>query len=498
MNAMFVVCVPLLVLLTSAGSLAWLRSRLSGYKGQGGGGALWLQRRAGTRAVCRRLDAQAAGPATWTWATPSRIEFNETGVSETSCYWNHELGRSNQLLPVMHVHDAFGRWVTGVWMYYAEGCSDLMWDAGRTLAAPNKISAAIHLLLEESPCGPSDVVCAKRELLARIHKKEAGKGNATMGASPCGDPRRPLCGIRNFCAIVEAYPYRLAACPTSKWAHVAAAVGCPFDDVIYPLLRSHGYDSLQLLASPQGRNPRRWRTEIWDIRDTRAQDQIERQAHRGSGKFFSALRCEGAPCRPTAEFPDCLSCQGCHSACDGHVHQGPLPAERDHCLNVLSSTANMPWALSSGPIRQALPHPPHPHALPAFNLGMIKTGTTSLDRAMQLMGLNPCKWQPQPNNFSLADMAAFARSPHRGATPLHHLVRDGVCGGLSDNPWWMLYPSLLAGYPEAKFILTVRPGPKRERCARWLRSAKLTWKDNEAKPGGFAPGYVRPNHRPPA
>ena len=44
-------------------------------------------------------------------------------------------------------------------------------------------------------------------------------------------PRRPLCGIRNFCAIVEAYPYRLAACPTSKWAHVAAAVGCPFDDV---------------------------------------------------------------------------------------------------------------------------------------------------------------------------------------------------------------------------------------------------------------------------
>ena len=179
---MFVVCVPLLVLLTSAGSLAWLQSRLSGYKGQGGGGALWLQRRAGTRAVCRRLDAQAAGPATWTWATPSRIEFNETGVSETSCYWNHELGRSNQLLPVMHVHDAFGRWVTGVWMYYAEGCSDLMWDAGRTLAAPNKLSAAIHLLLEESPCGPSDVVCAKRELLARIHKKEAGKGSA----SPCG------------------------------------------------------------------------------------------------------------------------------------------------------------------------------------------------------------------------------------------------------------------------------------------------------------------------
>ena len=43
----------------------------------------------------------------------------------------------------------------------------------------------------------------------------------------------------------------------------------------------------------------------------------------------------------------------------------------------------------------------HPYALPAFNLGMIKTGTTSLDRAMQLMGLNPCKWQPKPNNFSL-------------------------------------------------------------------------------------------------
>jgi hypothetical protein len=423
-----------------------------------------------------------------TFAAPSGVEFRPTGPNKP-CHFNPQLGRHNQLLPVTHTHDAFGRGTNGVWMYHAEGCSDLMWNASHTLAAPNKIDAAIQLLLKQKPCAPSNVTCAKRLLLKHIIKLVNGRT-----AEPGTACNQPLCGYSDFCAVVRGYPFGSAACPQHPWAKVARATGCPFDALIYPLLRSHGYDSLQLLASPQGRDPMQWRTELWDVRDTRTQDEIEVGPSKGrGGRFLKALRCKGAQCRPTSGFADCMECEGCVSACVGHVHVGPPPSERDDCRAILPGRDRLLDDLTLMPRRRA-PRAVHPHPLPVFNLGMIKTGTTSLDRAMSLMRLNPCKWKPAPTTFRLADMAAFARSPRHGNTSIHHLVRDGVCGALSDNPWWMLYPSLLTYYPEAKFILTVKPGTVQDRCQRWLRSANGTWQDNGRKAGGFSPGY-RSFHR---
>ena len=107
--------------------------------------------------------------------------------------------------------------------------------------------------------------------------------------------------------------------------------------------------------------------------------------------------------------------------------------------------------------------------------------------------IKPCKWLPDPKQFNLSHMADFVKSPLHGTSELHHLVRDGVCGALSDNPWWMLYPSLMSAYPDAKFILTTRPDAP-DRCARWLKSVKGVWSRFNNQGGGFSPGY-RSFHR---
>lgn len=253
--------------------------------------------------VCRMLSPTTVRAATVTWAAPSRVEYPEV----SSCRFNHELGQSHRLLPVTHTHDPFGKFYSGIWMYYARGCSQTMWNAGRTLSAVNKIDAAIKMVMVDRLECRSNASCAKHRLLKWMHNQYH------KGVQLC---TKPICGIPQFCSIVRDYPFGKARCPERPWHDVAKAVGCPIDTFIYPLLRKHGYDSLQILAASKGHDPLKWRTEIWDVRDVRSADKIEADP---SGAFLRSLSCHWAPCIPSANFTKCVACEGCDMACEGHV-----------------------------------------------------------------------------------------------------------------------------------------------------------------------------------
>jgi len=282
-----------------------------------------------------------------TWAAPRHVEFLAT---EGLCQFNPELGRSFTPLAVTHVHEEFTKFTPGIWMYYARGCSTVMWNPGKTIAAHNKIEAALKLLLLSGPKGcrwlpnttaaeigasredGSEVACAKHRLLKYIHRFEHADGSVPL----CS---RPLCKISNFCDLVRNYPLHEATCPGKgkvvkelsplrgkkgrsfsrpkfePWARVAAGLGCPLDNMLLPLLRKYGYDSLQLLASPQGGRLSSWRTELWDVRDPRTTDRILTDASAAiPNAFVGNLSCRGVPCK-LIDVGGCMARQGCSHAC---------------------------------------------------------------------------------------------------------------------------------------------------------------------------------------
>ena len=115
-----------------------------------------------------------------------------------------------------------------------------------------------------------------------------------------------------------------------------------------------------------------------------------------------------------------------------------------------------------------------------FNVGLIKTGTGSLDMALSWSGIKtPCKFVPQP--IYLDELESFLRDPANATSRHHRAIRS--CGTLSDSPWWALAPALLRAFPEAKFVLTRWAGG----CERWLQSVSGLWRslyfDNGQKRG---------------
>ena len=104
---------------------------------------------------------------------------------------------------------------------------------------------------------------------------------------------------------------------------------------------------------------------------------------------------------------------------------------------------------------------------PVINLGLIKTGTTSLDTALRWSGHAACKWS---SSVHLDDLAAFARAdgPPSNSSSLERELHS--CGALSDNPWWILFPSLMRRYPRVRYVLTSHTN-----CSTWLSSVDGLW-----------------------
>ena len=92
-------------------------------------------------------------------------------------------------------------------------------------------------------------------------------------------------------------------------------------------------------------------------------------------------------------------------------------------------------------------------------IGFHKTGTSSLGKALQVLGYRVCG--------SLVEAADLEQH----SEPQQYLWKRAqtqipLYDGFQDTPWFLLYEHLFEKYPEAKFILTTRDEDS------WMRSVQ--------------------------
>lgn len=97
-----------------------------------------------------------------------------------------------------------------------------------------------------------------------------------------------------------------------------------------------------------------------------------------------------------------------------------------------------------------------------FGIGLHKTATTSLHRAMKILGVNSAHWENAHWARAIFDEM---RSERRSRTLEHHYA-------LCDLPIPLLFRELDEAYPGSKFILTVRDEQE------WIASVRNHWSKN--------------------
>jgi len=60
-------------------------------------------------------------------------------------HFNQELGVSHASIPVTHTQARQDPWQVGLWFYYMRGCSDFLWNVGRTVLYRNRCDAVVEL-----------------------------------------------------------------------------------------------------------------------------------------------------------------------------------------------------------------------------------------------------------------------------------------------------------------------------------------------------------------
>lgn len=258
-----------------------------------------------------------------------------------------ELGQDHIRLPVTHQlvrgchksHHAR----EALWLYYAEGCSDLYYNVGRTLRARNKVEAALLIAQRAGRVDPAAHVASwlrqgpMRRGLARSRyvtalseiDLSAVLRNAAAGPFQGADakPRAasgPFCNVEFMRLSKVQQEYRRANCtgPCAVFEFVACLWLFEFlDDFLETESRRAGLDSLILSQSPQGgygffTEPYRWSIEILDVRAARlpSPNKVGRKrmrptsAHVRSRLPFLSDR-DGRSCEPTCWFDCCMACR---------------------------------------------------------------------------------------------------------------------------------------------------------------------------------------------
>jgi hypothetical protein len=225
---------------------------------------------------------------------------------------NSELGRSHAWLPITQTTDEWANRSMGVWLYYAQGCSDVLWNCGRTISGRHKlhVAAQLHAMLqwELNSCRTHE--CQVAFLVGLLHTS-----HITAYATP-EDVRESLRWSG------DTYP------EARNWPQLVAQENA-LQDWIFPTARKLGFESVQFLMNPmpcQGdtrRCRRKWHTELWDIRE----DAITFDQLRWNSSFVRGLRCNHHACRlegRAERSASCLSCEGCSTAC----HRGAVRRPR--------------------------------------------------------------------------------------------------------------------------------------------------------------------------
>ena len=98
-----------------------------------------------------------------------------------------------------------------------------------------------------------------------------------------------------------------------------------------------------------------------------------------------------------------------------------------------------------------------------FGIGFHKTGTSSLGRALEILGYKSCLGANELRN-NLGELKMM-RCLFSGDHELLYKYADQY-DAFTDLPWFAIYKSLDTHYPNSKFILTIREEES------WLASAK--------------------------
>ena len=199
-----------------------------------------------------------------------------------------DLGIDGAWLPVTHTRDRTALHSGGVWLYYARGCSDLLWHMGRTLLARNRAHSAI--LIEQRLGGGSDLEAAERVVAWMKKHNEVGllQRGAQFFGRPVYNPAYILGGAARGilgeagCMVGEAFwsngSLRVCSCAstpksTKRLFAMSGIIGNGalqmYAEAALATLRARGglpWDTLQLSEQMQGHGSRSWAIEIWDVR----------------------------------------------------------------------------------------------------------------------------------------------------------------------------------------------------------------------------------------
>ena len=226
----------------------------------------------------------------------------------------------------------------GLWFYLARGCSDMLWNVGRSLRALNKLHALTLLTGRSRICRTIASLIGKDRTLGLSAAKLRARGVP-------GSRRLWLRGV----LLEEGCNGFVDSFGTHKYANLSLlelrrldpfqVVGASlFDAEIMRMARAQGFDSVQLLMQPGGgpNGLNALETEFFDIRETRHVCDIEKDP----AALLRYLRtASGAPCRPTRSFSSCMACKSgntsardpcnidCEISMDGGLHGTPVPCK---------------------------------------------------------------------------------------------------------------------------------------------------------------------------
>jgi len=307
---------------------------------------------------CRALRGASSVPLPCESTTYSPFLFpagaTHRNPIRAPCEMPGELGVTGAWLPVVHQLDIG---TTGLWMYYARGCSDMLWNVGRTLIARNRCHAA--MLLAKMSHNITDQAAAARaakhlQLDDVQHVRSRAMG--WMHASPnvtsaelLADCARGLFGNCTGGMWDEDGRLQMCTCaagrqgserwnethPVGSWqvqgrkrsmtlSLLAGSAG--LDEALKTLMlrlpRRLRLDTLQLWQQPQGGGSLLWATELMDVRHAglfpkgareRAIAADPELLARRARRLVGGLNVAGtasttAACLPSRGFERCLAC----------------------------------------------------------------------------------------------------------------------------------------------------------------------------------------------
>ena len=197
------------------------------------------------------------------------------------------LGRDHAWLPVTHIGGPRKGPTDsgGLWFYYALGCSDLLWDAGRTLLARNRVHLAVEIERQLNGGDDRAAVVRVAEWVRIRYPKWPALGRARRGLNApnatvetiLAQTARGLfsspCSGANFDALGALRPCVCGGPPSSRRLNALSSIAGDKHLLLHtePLVvRLAKYDTLQLQQQPLGGGAHDFTSEVWDVRDSAA------------------------------------------------------------------------------------------------------------------------------------------------------------------------------------------------------------------------------------